>query len=84
MSIKKSGSIDSAEDRASCITAIDESGHKAIGVDAEIKASNIRRLPASGSGPAAFNAWLKVIATVQISSPKCLPCKKHFGQSLEH
>jgi len=44
MAIKKSSSIDSADDRDSCISVIDGSEHKAIGVDAEIKASNLRRL----------------------------------------
>jgi CsoR family transcriptional regulator, copper-sensing transcriptional repressor len=44
MALKKSSSIDSADDRESCSTVIDESEHKAIGVDAEIKASNLRRL----------------------------------------
>jgi DNA-binding FrmR family transcriptional regulator len=44
MTIKKSSSVVSAEDRNSCICVLVESGHKAIGVDPEIKASNLRRL----------------------------------------
>jgi CsoR family transcriptional regulator, copper-sensing transcriptional repressor len=44
MAVRKSSSIDSADDKDSCITVMDDSGYKAIGVDAEIKASNLRRL----------------------------------------
>jgi CsoR family transcriptional regulator, copper-sensing transcriptional repressor len=43
MPTKKSNSIDDT-DESSCISIVDESGHKAIGVDADIKASNLRRL----------------------------------------
>jgi DNA-binding FrmR family transcriptional regulator len=42
MTVKKSSSVVSAEDKDSSIPV--ESGHKGIGVDAEIKASNLRRL----------------------------------------
>lgn len=44
MAIKKSNFIDGAADETSCISIANESGQKAIGVDAEIKASNLRRL----------------------------------------
>jgi CsoR family transcriptional regulator, copper-sensing transcriptional repressor len=44
MAVRKNSSIDSADDKDLCITVMDESGYKAIGVDAEIKASNLRRL----------------------------------------
>src|SRR5277367_7169347 len=44
MAIKKSSSINGAADENPCIAIVDKSGHKAIGVDPEIKASNLRRL----------------------------------------
>jgi DNA-binding FrmR family transcriptional regulator len=44
MATKKSSSPDSVTDRNSSICEIDESGRKAVGINAEIKASNLRRL----------------------------------------
>jgi DNA-binding FrmR family transcriptional regulator len=44
MTTKKSNSINGAADENPCIAIVDKSEHKAIGVDAEIKASNLRRL----------------------------------------
>jgi CsoR family transcriptional regulator, copper-sensing transcriptional repressor len=43
MATKKSNAVDGA-DESSCIATADESGQKAVGVDADIKASNLRRL----------------------------------------
>jgi len=72
MAMKKNMLKHSAVEDGVCARESDLPGRKAVGVDREIKASNLRRLRRIEGQFAACSVWLKRIVIAPTFSRRCL------------